>query len=167
MENKENKQVEQKEQVSNSLPASANKTEAEKTFELMQRRAQPIAASNLIPTVFQNNIPNVMIALEVADRIGISPMMVMQNMYIVHGKPSWSSSFIIGLINQYSGFSQLRFVVEGEGDTLACYAACKDSDGFILKGPKVTYEMAKKEGWVSKSGIRYGIKQGYLKKTQN
>ena len=136
-----------------ALPEQAHKAEA--SFEMMQRRAKALASSSLIPTTFQNNIPNTMIALEIADRVGASPMMVMQNLYIVHGKPSWSSSFIIGLVNQFSGFSPLRFIVEGDGETLSCYAICKDSDGIVLKGPKVTYEMAKKEGWVSKSGSKW------------
>jgi hypothetical protein len=61
-------------------------------FELMQRAAKALAASTLVPQQFQGNLPNCLIALEMAQRIGASPLMVMQNLYIVHGRPGWSRS---------------------------------------------------------------------------
>jgi hypothetical protein len=51
-----------------------------------------LAQSDLIPQQFRGNLPNCIIALELAQRIGASPLMVMQNLYVVHGKPAWSRS---------------------------------------------------------------------------
>lgn len=126
------------------------------SFEHAQRVAKMLSSSNLIPKEYQGNIQNTMIALEMANRIGASPLMVMQNLYIVHGKPSWSSSFIIAAINNTKRFTPLRFDVKGEGDTLSCYAFATDHlTKDKLKGPRVTMEMAKKEGWLSRSGSKW------------
>lgn len=126
------------------------------SFEHSQRVAKMLSSSNLIPKDYQGNIQNTMIALEMANRIGASPLMVMQNLYIVHGKPSWSSSFIIAAINNCKRFSSLRFKTTGEGDSLTCYAYANDlHTNDRLAGPKVSMEMAKKEGWYGKAGSKW------------
>lgn len=125
-------------------------------FEHAQRVALMLSKSTLIPKDFQGNVQNTMIALEMANRIGASPLMVMQNLYIVHGKPSWSSTFIISAINACGRFSPLRFEVEGAGDTLSCYSWAYDKKtGDKLAGPKVTMQMAKDEGWFGKAGSKW------------
>ena len=85
------------------------------SFEHAQRVAKMLASSDMVPPQFKGNIANTMIALEVANRCGASPFMVMQNMYIVYGKPSWSSSFIIAALNSCKRFSPLRFELTGTG----------------------------------------------------
>lgn len=125
-------------------------------FEHAQRVALMLSKSSLIPKDYQNNIPNTMIALEMANRIGASPLMVMQNLYVVHGKPSWAGSFVISAINACGKFTPLRFDIKGEGDTLECRAYCNDKQtGEQLKGTKITMAMAKAEGWVNKTGSKW------------
>ena len=126
------------------------------SFEHSQRVAKMLSSSNLIPKEYQGNIQNTMIALEMANRIGASPLMVMQNLYIVHGKPSWSSSFIIAAINNCKRFSPLRFTIKGEGALMTCKAWANDlHTNEKLEGPKVSMEMAKAEGWVSRPGSKW------------
>jgi len=126
------------------------------TFDHAQRVAKMLSSSSLIPKEFQGNIQNTMIALEMANRIGASPLMVMQNLYIVHGKPSWSSSFIIAALNSCKRFSPLRFELSGEGDTMACFAwAYELETKEKIMGPIVTMKMAKAEGWVEKNGSKW------------
>lgn len=125
-------------------------------FEHAQRVAKMLSTSNLIPKEYQGNIQNTMIALEMANRIGASPLMVMQNLYIVHGKPSWSSSFIIAALNSCKRFSPLRFVMDGEGEEYGCTAWTFDiQTKDKLEGPKVTMKMAKSEGWIDKAGSKW------------
>lgn len=126
------------------------------SFEHSQRVAKMLSSSNLIPKEYQGNIQNTMIALEMANRIGASPLMVMQNLYIVHGKPSWSSSFIIAAINNCKRFSPLRFKMKGEAETLSCQAWANDvHTNEKLVGPTISMEMAKKEGWLSRTGSKW------------
>lgn len=126
------------------------------SFDHAQRVAKMLASSSLIPKEFQNNIQNTMIALEMANRIGASPLMVMQNLYIVHGRPSWSSTFIIAALNSCNKFSPLRFEVTGEGDATECYAwAYELGTKEKLVGPVVSMKMAKAEGWIDKNGSKW------------
>lgn len=127
-----------------------------KEFEHGQRVAKMLSSSSLVPEKYQGNIQNTMIALELATRMGISPIMVMQNLDIVKGKPSWSSSFIIAAINNCGKFSPLRFDIKGSGMEMTCYAYCKDLEtGIIIKGSTVSMAMAKAEGWLDKAGSKW------------
>jgi hypothetical protein len=127
-------------------------------FEDAQRIAKALASSTLIPTQFQGQqgFANCLVALEIANRMNISPFLAMQHLHVIHGRPSWSSSFIIAMVNGSGRFSPLRFEISGEGDSLACYAVATDvKSEQELKGPTITIAMAKKEGWFSKNGSKW------------
>lgn len=125
-------------------------------FEAIQRAAKLLAASDLVPPQFKGNVANCVIALEMAARMNASPMAVVQNLYIVYGKPSWSASFIIACINSTGRFSPLRFEMTGEGEKRSCVAwATELSTGERLESPPVSYAMAKSEGWVGKNGSKW------------
>lgn len=127
-------------------------------FEDAQRIAKALASSTLIPQQFQGQAgyANCLVALNIARRMGMDPLMVMQNLFIIHGRPSWSSQFIIGLVNGCGKFSPLRYDITGKGDTLACTAIATElSTGEELRGPEVTMAMAKKEGWATKAGSKW------------
>lgn len=127
-------------------------------FELMQRAARALAASTLVPVQYQNNMPNALIALEMAQRIGASPLMVMQNLYIVHGRPAWSSKFLIASFNQCGRFSAIRFEWIGERgkDSWGCRAyATEKATEQKIEGPTITIGLAKLEGWYEKTGSKW------------
>jgi hypothetical protein len=136
-----------------------NKTELTETaaplssFEMAQRQAKALSASDLVPQQYKNNVANTLVALEIANRIGASPLMVMQNLNIIHGRPSWGSSFIIAAINGSGKFTALRFV----GDlSKGIKAVCQEkATGELLEGPTVTMDMAKAEGWLDKAGSKW------------
>lgn len=144
-----------------NLPATIEQVPTEGSFSVQsfdhaQRVAKMLASSSLVPDTYKNNIQNTMIALEMSNRIGASPLMVMQNLYIVQGKPSWSSSFIIASLNNCKRFSALRFETGGDGDEYGCTAWAKDlATGEKLEGPKVTWAMVKAEGWLAKAGSKW------------
>ena len=137
------------------------------SFEFMQRQAQMLASSELVPAIFSvvgikdpqekaKKIANTIIALEMANRIGASPMAVLQNIYIVHGKPSWSSTFVIASINGCGRFNSMKFEMSGEGESRTCIAvATEKATGERLESPPISIEMAKAEGWYGKSGSKW------------
>jgi hypothetical protein len=92
-----------------------------------------------------------------ANRIGMNVISVMQNMYIVHGRPAWSSQFLISCINASGKFSPLRYMMEGEEgkDSWGCRAWAQDRSGEKLVGPLVSVAMAKMEGWYGKNGSKW------------
>ena len=102
-----------------------------------------------------------MIAFELAHRAGTNVLMVMQNLYIVHGIPSWSSKYLISTINSCGKFSSLTYEYcgkEGE-DTFGCrcrsFHRADVSRSEPLTGAWVTIDMAKKEGWYDKTGSKW------------
>lgn len=122
-------------------------------FELVQRQAKALSLSTMIPKDYQNNIPNTLVALEMAQRIGASPLMVMQNLHIIHGRPSWSSTFVIAALNACGRFSAMRFEMDGADKCRA--VATERETSHVLEGPWVTMQMAKEEGWLSKAGSKW------------
>ena len=125
-------------------------------FELMLRQAKWLASSDLVPKQFQGNIANAVIALEMANRMGASPLSVMQNIYIVHGKPGWSAQFIIAAVNTTGKFTPIRYSIKGEGQSKECVAwATEKATGERLESPPVSIAMAKVEGWLDKQGSKW------------
>lgn len=128
------------------------------SFELMQRAARLLASSTLVPQQYQNSIPNCVIALNMAQRIGADPLLVMQNLYVVHGRPGWSSQFLIATFNHCGRFSAIRYKWGGEEgkDTWSCQAyATEKETGEAITGPVITIALAKKEKWYEKSGSKW------------
>ena len=123
-------------------------------WELANRIGKAFAASTLVPAQYRDNVANCIVALEMANRMGASPLMVMQNLYIVHGNPGWSSKFLIACFNQCGRFSAIRYDFNDE--RTACRAwATEKATGDKLFGPEVTMQMAHSEGWSTKAGSKW------------
>lgn len=128
-------------------------------FENAQRMAKVLNSSNIVPKEYQGEkgLANCIIALEMANRIGMSPLAVMQNLYTVHGNPGWSSKFLIAALNTCGKFSPIRYEFKGEigKDDWGCRAWAIDRQGEKLYGAWVTIKMAKDEGWYEKNGSKW------------
>lgn len=127
-------------------------------FDMLQRQAKMFSASTLVPKEFQNNIANCAIGINIAKRLGADPFMVLQNIDIIHGRPSFRATFLIAMVNAAGRFEPLQYRMEGaEGAAdRSCVAWAKSKDdGAILEGPKITLAMAKAEGWSTKSGSKW------------
>ena len=120
--------------------------------EHAQRVAKSLSVTTMVPKDYQGNIANCLVALETAQRLNMSPLMVMQNLHVIHGRPSWSAAFLISAINQSGRYSPLKY--EQTPDSCRAYATDL-STGEIVKGPAATIEMAKAEGWYNKAGSKW------------
>jgi hypothetical protein len=139
-------------ELTTTEPVNGGPIFAPAQFEHAQRIAKVLSSSDLVPTQYKNNVANTLVALEMANRMGASPLMVMQNLHIIHGRPSWGSSFIIASLNSCGRFTTLRFV----NDANKCKAVATDkATGEVLEGPTVSLEMAKAEGWLDKAGSKW------------
>lgn len=171
--------------MSNELVKSSNNAvgvfDNSTAFEHAQRIAKMLCASTMVPEQYQNNMSNTLVALEMANRVGVSPLMVMQNLNVIQGRPSWSSPFIIASINSCGRFEPLVFETQNRGkknlqyefwtgskaqnnrrketgtltiDDVACRAVTRNKDG-VLEGPWVSIEMAVHEGWYTKPDSKW------------
>lgn len=169
-------------------------------FELMQRAANVLTNSTLVPTAYRNQkeiksygkvtgyeenkpgMANCIVALNMAQRMQADPLMVMQNLHIIEGRPSWSSQFIIAAINSCGRYSPLRFEITEAGEPTEltysatewknnnrtevqktvivrhqeCVAyAIEKETGERLDSPRVSIQMAIDEGWLTKNGSKW------------
>lgn len=133
---------------------SINFFENEANFNLGQRMAKVFATSNLVPPQYQNNIGNCMIGLNMASRMKADPLMVYQNLVVVHGTPTFEAKFAIACFNATGKYTPIRYQEIGEEgkDSYGMYAYCIDkATGDVLKGPKITIKLTKDEGWYARN----------------
>lgn len=125
-------------------------------FLMASQMAKALADSTIVPREFQKNWSNCLIAIEQAQRLGMSPMMIMQNMYVVYGRPSWSSKFLIAMINNSGKYDQpLRFREEQKGGKPFACTAWTTKGGEIIEGMTIDMDIAKAEGWIDKNGSKW------------
>lgn len=127
-------------------------------FETAQRVAKALSQSSIVPKEYQGNLPNVLVAMEYANRLGASVLAVCQNLDVIHGRPSLRATFLIATVNASGRFTPLRFRFEGEegADDWGCRAFAKDRDsGEECLGSLITIGLAKAEGWYGKSGSKW------------
>ena len=142
------------EQASAQL-AQRGTTELVDSFRECYKLAQTLCQAAIIPTQYRGKPADVAIAVDMAARMGVSPMMVMQNLYVVQGKPSWSGQACRAFIGQK--FKNVKTVYVGAkgSDDRGCYITAEDEQGDKLEGSTVTIRMAKAEGWYGKNGSKW------------
>ncbi|WP_107770850.1 hypothetical protein [Campylobacter concisus] len=137
------------------------KTELEvKKFELEQRKAKAFVATDFFPTHLRKgnetaNIGTAIIVFDLAQRMNIGALEVAQSIYIIHGKPSFETKFLVARLNS-SGLlkGRLQTIVSPDGNSAHCEAIDAQT-GQLLKGTTITMEMARREGWLSKNGSKW------------
>lgn len=114
--------------------------------------------STMIPASYQRKPENCFVALEMANRMGVPVMFVMQNMKVIQGNPSWSGSSIGAMLRCCGKFDNvnLHYVGDENTDSWGAYVtAVSKETGKELKGATVTIGIAKAEGWVGKTGSKW------------
>lgn len=170
-------------------------------FETMQRVCKLFSSSELVPDMYKTDLTpnrdgkptnpeskamaNCMIAIEMAQRIGASPLMIMQNMAIIYGRPSWSSKFLVATVNTCGRFEPLKYRIASIGmcgkvpytdyvwDGKKKAPVTKEYDGTkienlqciaytnakgsdeVLESAPIDIRLAIQEGWYTKSGSKW------------
>jgi hypothetical protein len=139
-----------------SAPPTFQSPEAAE-FDLMQRQAKLFANSPLVPAHIsdggsQKGLANCYIALVLAKQMGENPLVVMQNIYIVHGRAGWAATYMIAKANASGVFKGvIRFKYSGEGQKRAATAYATIADTGETVEYTVSMEMATAEGWTKNS----------------
>lgn len=123
-------------------------------FEIGQRMAKVFAQSTLVPQSYQGNIGNCLIGMNIAARMHADPLMVFQNLVVVHGTPTFEAKFAISCFNATGKYTPIRYEEIGNrnDDSYGMYAYAIDkATGDLLKGPEITIKMAKDEGWFARN----------------
>lgn len=121
------------------------------SFRESYKLASVFAKSSLVPQQYQGRTEDCAIAVDMAERMGVTPLMVMQNLYVVKGKPSWSGQACMSFIKAKYGDAMPVYTGERGTDSRGCYVRVRTPDGEIIEGTEVTIAMAKAEGWMNNS----------------
>ena len=144
--------------VSEEQPMALDIQRQSMGLDKLMDMAEMLSKSTIVPVTYQHRPENCFVALDMASRLGVSPMIVMQNLYVIQGKPSWSGSSMAAMIRSSPLFSKvdLTYVGTPNTDTWGAYvSAIRTSDGKAIKGGTVTIATAKKEGWYQKNGSKW------------
>lgn len=169
--------------VTNSLRRSENKTDRQNTRDIAEveqqipvltmsktmwndadlmntswRTADMLSKSSIIPQQYRGKPGDCLIAIDMANRMGISPIMVMQSSQVVQGNFTWKGSACKALIDGCGKFRNSRYVTVGKPGTSewGCrLVAVRTRTGEPVSGPTVTWKMAVDEGWVNKNGSKW------------
>ncbi|WP_051959898.1 hypothetical protein [Sphingobacterium sp. ML3W] len=107
--------------MSNQLVKSSQNREINffdpQQFETMQRISTMFSNSELVPERYrvsdknpkEKAIANCMIAISTAQRIGADPLLVMQNLNIIQGTPSWSAKFLTATVNACGQYNKMKY----------------------------------------------------------
>jgi hypothetical protein len=130
-------------------------------FEHAQRVAKAFAGSDIVPQRYQGNIANCIVALELAARLEVSPLMVMQNLVIINGEPTWKAQFVIAIINSSPKFIPGSLDYQWEfpdnkqtSKRCRAFATARSTDKPIY-GTWVSMDMARGEGWLDRKGSKW------------
>lgn len=143
------------------LDPQGQKLELEvKKFELEQRRASMFIATDFFPAHLRKGDKNAtigtaVIVLDLAQRMNLGALEVAQSIYIIHGKPSFETKFLVARLNS-SGLlkGRLNTILAPDGQSAHCEAVDAQT-GQLLRGTTITMEMARREGWLSKNGSKW------------
>lgn len=115
--------------------------------------AKVLSGSTIVPKDYQGNEANAMVAIEIANRLRTSPLMVMQNLHIIQGRPSWSAQFLIASVNGSGKYDmELQFEEKQDKDGKPFSCTCwTTKNGREVRGITIDMDMAKAEGWTTKS----------------
>lgn len=111
-----------------------------------------------IPDRYKNKPGDCMILIDLANRMGISPIVVAQWSQIVKGNFTWAGQACKALIDNCGKYRDSKYEMFGEPGTSergCVLSAIKCSTGEIIKGPEVTMKIAKDEGWIDKDGSKW------------
>lgn len=132
-------------------------------FELEQRKAKAFSLSAFFPRHLmgqgpngaQISVANATIVYDIAYRMNLSPLEVAQSIFIIQGKPSFETKFLVARLNT-SGLlkGRLNTIVSQDGQSAYCEAIDAQT-GAVLRGTTITMEMAKREGWLGKNGSKW------------
>lgn len=156
--------------ASPTLPATVRQTAKSllldpELFGQAQRAAKALAFSPLTPAHIRSGgsevaIANAILILELAHRMGESPLAVAQSVFFVNGTAGWKASYMISRANRSGVFhGPIRWRVEGEGDSLRVVAYAKLAETGDTVEADASMEMAKAENWTKNSKYRSMPKQ--------
>lgn len=120
--------------------------------------AKMLAAASAIPDTYKGKIGDCLIAIDLSNRMNLSPITIMQFSQVVKGNFSWKGQACKALIDGSGKYINSKYVMSGGVGTMdrSCHLeAIYKPTGELVVGPEVSMQMAVDEGWYDKSGSKW------------
>lgn len=148
-------------------------------FGAQMKVAEMLSRTAFVPKAFQGKPEDCLVALDMAGRLELNPLAVFPDIYVIDGRSSFSSKFLIALVNRSGRFSRIQFDCGTDGTTEVTYGAweygsktpkktrvvvpnvyavASFSDlttGERYESPRVDMAFADRNGWVEKPGSKW------------
>lgn len=124
-------------------------------FEHTWRVAKAFSMSQMVPPHFQQKPENCMVALMMAQQLEVNPLLALQNLTVIQGRPGFNAQFAIALANRRGPFAgPITWQSKGQGESLevSAHAVIKSTGEAV--SVTVSMEMAKAEGWTKNPKYR-------------
>lgn len=124
-------------------------------FEHTWRVAKAFSMSQMVPPHFQQKPENCMVALMMAQQLEVNPLLALQNLTVISGRPGFNAQFAIALANRRGPFAgPITWTSKGQGDGLQVTAQAVIKATGESVSVMVSMEMAKAEGWTKNTKYR-------------
>ena len=143
--------------------------------------ADALSRTQFVPQAFRGKPEDCLVALDLACRFELQPLAVFPELYVIDNKATFSSKFLIALVNRSGRFSRIQFDEGVDGEVVAhCtewkkngargekdeweetfpnyYAVARfveKSTGEEFESPRVDMRFAEKNGWIVKPGSKW------------
>ena len=121
------------------------------------KTASLLSNSTVMPQQYRGKPGDCLIAIDIANRMNLSPITVAQYSQVVQGNFTWKGQACKALIDGCGRYIESHYVMVGEAGTpgWGCFLRATKKNGEIVDGPTVTWQMALDEGWASKKGSKW------------
>ena len=148
-------------------------------FAQKMQMAAALSKTQFVPVAFRNKPEDCLVALDMAARLGMNPLAVFPEIYVIDARAAFSSKFLIALVNRSGRFTRIIYDegVDGEasvtfasrqrrGDDIVYtpaivpnyYAVARFTElatGHEYTSPRIDLHFAEKNGWVAKVGSKW------------
>lgn len=140
------------------MPMMATMWNDSKMMNVAWKMAGVLAQSSIVPQSYRGKQGDCVIAIDIGNRLGISPILVMQNSQVVQGNFTWKGAACKAFIDGCGKFRDSEYVEVGQrgtDDWGMFLQAVSTKTGREVRGTTVTIRMAKDEGWMNKNGSKW------------
>jgi len=125
-------------------------------FNHLHRVATMFSRSDLVPIHYKNKPENCMLTIQMAMRLDLEPLMLMQNTYIVGGRPGMEGKLVIALVNTRGPFTgPIEWEFDDEENPKKCTAFATHKVTGNVCSATITWKMVEAEGWSKKAGSKW------------
>ena len=149
------------------------------TYASKIKVAEALSHTQFVPEAFRGKKEDCLVALDMAARLGLNPLAVFPDIYVIDNRASFSSKFLIALVNRSGRFSRINFEEGVDGEVEVTYSGWGEqrgqrktwkekvpnywakasftelASGEVFTSLRVDMKFAERNGWVSKAGSKW------------